>query len=547
MRTKSMYVVLSVVLVLGALLAGCGTKSGNGGEQAFRMNLHSEPPTLDPGQSQDNISSTVLTALYEGLVQLDADNKPQPGMAEKWDISDDKTKYTFHLRKDAKWSNGDPVTAHDFEFAWKRVLDPKAEPAPPYAYQLYYLKNAQNYNVIEDNPNHISDPNQVGVKATDDYTLEVTLESPTPYFLGLTSFMTYYPVHTKTVQSNPAWASEANSIITNGPFKISQWKHNDSIELVPNENYYDKGNIHLTKVNLTMVNNASTELSMYETNQLDYTGKPTGEIPADQLPKLKESKKDEMEIKGIASTYYYVFNTTAAPFDNVKIRKAFAMAIDRQEIVDKVTLAGELPAYGFVSPGISGADKEYRQEYKDDFFKEDIEEAKKLLAEGMQEKGYAKLPEITLIHNEGAGHKKVAEAIADMWNKKLGVSVKTEVQEWGVFLKNRTNLNYQIARAGWGADYNDPMTYMDLWTSTSGNNDSGWKNKEYDGLVKEATTSFDQKKRMESMSKAEKLLMDDMVILPIYYYSNVRLLKPGFQDIFIDYKGDINFNRGYIK
>lgn len=553
MKRKSLLLIVALVLVLGTVLAGCGkndnnNSKGNGDgklakDQTFRMNLSSEPPSLDPAQAQDNTSNTVLNAIYEGLTRKDKNGETQPAIAESWDISDDNLTYTFHLRKDAKWSNGDTVNAHDFEYAWKRVLDPNLDPAPPYAYQLYYIKNAQKYNdkTLKD---HITDPSQVGVKATDDYTLEVQLESPTPYFLSLTSFQTYYPVH-QSVKDNAAWAAEAKTMVTNGPFVLDEWKHNDKIVLKKNGKYYDKDKVNFTEVDMTMVNDASTQLNMYQTNQLDFVGKPTGEIPTDQIPTLKKNKKDEIEIKGIASSYYYVFNTTEKPFNNVKVRKAFAMSISRQDIVDNVTLAGEIPAYGFVPPGIKGEKEEYRTEHKDDYFKEDYTEAKKLLQEGLQELGLTKVPEITLIHNESAGHKKIAEAIADMWQKNLGVKVKVESQEWGVFLKNRTNLNYQIARAGWGADYNDPMTYIDMWTSKSGNNDSGWKSPEYDSLVKDAYSTADQARRMKDMSEAEKLLMDNQIIMPIYYYSNVRLLKPEFKDVFIDYKGDIFFTNGY--
>ncbi|MFD2612791.1 peptide ABC transporter substrate-binding protein [Paenibacillus gansuensis] len=544
MKKKSLALGLAAVLMTGTVLAGCGTKgTGGSGEQVFRMNLHTEPPSLDLAQAQDNTSFTVLNAIYEGLTTKNEKAEVQPGVAKDWKISDDGLTYTMNLRDDAKWSNGDPVTAKDFEFAWKRILDPNLQPASPYAYQLYYLKNAEEYNSKKDGVT----ADQVGVKAQDDKTLVITLKAPTPYFLGLLSFFTYFPQHEKSVSANPAFAAEASTIIGNGAFTIADWKHNDSITLKKSDNYYAKDEVKLSEVKMAMVDDASTELSMYETGQLDYSGAPTGEIPLDQIPVLKESKKEEMRIDPIASSYYYVFNTTAEPFDNVNIRKAFAMSIDRQQIVDKVTLAGQLPAFAFVPPGIKGEKDEFRKEQESNLFKEDNAEAKALLAKGMQEKGYSKLPEITLIHNTGAGHKKIATAIASMWKTNLGVDVKIEAQEWGVFLKNRTNLNYQVARAGWGADYNDPMTYIDLFTSNSGNNDTGWKNPEFDKLVNEAKASSDEKVRMTAMAKAEKMITDDMIIMPIYYYTSVGLLKPNFKNITFDYKGDIDFTRGYVE
>ncbi|MCJ8010405.1 peptide ABC transporter substrate-binding protein [Paenibacillus sp. KQZ6P-2] len=568
MKHKSMLAMLTLLLIVSALMSACGSSGGQDTnsspppaknnekpadpapegktekpkEQVFRFNLHSNPPSLDPAQVQDNVGFAVLTGLYEGLTRSDENGKAIPGTAEKWEVSPDGLKYTFHLRKDAKWSNGDPVTAADFEFAWKRVLDPKLEPAPPYAYQMYYIKGAEAYNTGKN-----ADPNSVAVKAVDANTLEVELEHSTPYFLGLLSFSTYFPVHS-SVKNNPKWASDASTIISNGPFKMSEWKQQSSLEIVKNENYYAKDEIKFTKVQMTMVDDAGSELNMYETDQLDFAGMPTGRIPNEQIPILKQTKPNEMEIKGIASSYYYLFNNKQKPFDNVNIRKALAMAIDRQLIVDKVTLGGQLPAFGVVSPGIAGENGEFRSEHKNDYFKENVEEAKALLQKGLSEEGLSAMPEFTLIYNTDENHKKVAEAIVDMWSKNLGIKVKIENQEFGVFLKNRTSLNYQMSRAGWQADYNDPMTFLDLYMTGSGNNDIGYSNPEYDKLVHEAKQSLDNKQRMELMAKAERILIEqDQAILPLYYYTNVALKKSNLKNVFIDYQGNIIFNRGYFE
>ncbi|PWW08821.1 oligopeptide transport system substrate-binding protein [Paenibacillus cellulosilyticus] len=545
---------LAAVMAIVLLVSGCtpkdenkGTETGESGSGAatskvFRMNISTEPPTLDPAQSQDQVSFTVLNGLYEGLTRKDENGQNIPGIAEKWDISEDGKTYTFHLREDAKWSNGDPVTAGDFEFAWKRALDPELKPEPSaYAYQLYYIVNAESYNTGKG-----ATADQVGVKATDDHTLVVNLNSPTPYFLSLMSFQTFFPVH-QSVKDNEAWAANASTIISNGPFKMGEWQKNTSIKIVPNENYYAKDDVKLAGVEFYEVADSATELSMYQTDQLDWAGKPTGEIPADQLESLKSSLADEFNQKGIASLYYYLFNTTEKPFNNEKIRKAFSMAISRKDITEKVTRAGELPAYGVVPPGIAGEKEEYRTEVPDTFFEENYDEAKKLLAEGMAEEGVTKLPAIKLTFNTNDNHKKIAEAIAEMWRTNLGVEVSIENQEWGVFLENRNKLNYQVARGGWGADYNDPMTYIDLFTSKSGNNNTGFASKEYDDLVAKAYASTDAKERMSLMSQAEKLLIDTRAIMPIYYYSDVFLEKKGFKGIFIDYKGDIDYTRGYYE
>ncbi|WGU95205.1 peptide ABC transporter substrate-binding protein [Paenibacillus dendritiformis] len=567
MRRKSMLAVLTLLLAVSAFLSACGSSGQDtnssspptnnekpaeptpGGdkteapkEQVFRFNLHSNPPTLDPGLSQDTVAHAVLNGLFEGLTRSNENGEAIPGTAEKWEISPDGLKYTFHLRKDAKWSNGDPVTAQDFEFSWKRVLDPKTEPAPPYAYQLYYIKGAEAYNTGQS-----TDPSSVAIKAVDANTLEVELEHSTPYFLSLLSFQTYFPVHS-SVKDNPKWASEASTIISNGPFKITEWKQQSSLEMVKNEHYYDKDEIKFTKVQMSMVADSGSELNMYETGQIDYAGMPTGRVPNEQIPILKETKPDELNIKGIATTYYYLFNNQQEPFNNVNIRKALSRAIDRQLIVDKVTLGGELPAFGIVPPGITGLKDGFRNEHKDDYFTENIEEAKALLQKGLGELGLSAMPEFTLAYNTDENHKKVAEAVADMWSKNLGVKVKIENQEWGVFLKNRTALNYQMARAGWTTDYNDPMSFIDLYMTGSGNNDIGYSNPEFDKLVREAKRALDNKERMELMAQAERMLIEqDQAIIPLYYYTSVGLKKPYLKNVFIDYQGMINYSRGYFE
>ncbi|MDT3426515.1 oligopeptide transport system substrate-binding protein [Paenibacillus forsythiae] len=564
-KSKSLLVLFALVLVIGTVLAGCGggnnaaTNTGNtagntpaatdgdasgeklAADQTLKINLSSEPPTFDPALAQDNQANTVLKTLYEGLTRMDDETgQAEPGIAEKWEISPDGLVYTFHLR-DAKWSNGDPVTAADFVRAWKRVLDPAAPEAAPYAYQLYYLKNAQEYY-----DKKITDFGQVGVKAVDDKTLEVTLVAPTPYFLGLLSFYTYYPVH-KSIEGNPKWATNKDSMIVNGPFTLSEWTTGQTLQVTKNENYWDKDAIKLSKIDFSLVNSGATELSAYESGQLDRAGGPNGEIPTDQLPIVEKKYPDEFNRKGIASVYYYEFNVTEKPFNNAKIRKALAMTIDRQTLIDKVTLGGQLPAFGYVPPGIAGANGEYRSAIKDNYFTEDDAQAKALLAEGLAEEGLTKLPTFTLSYNTSENHKKLALAIADMWKKTLGVDVKLENQEWAVFIENRQHQNFQVARAGWIADYNDPMTFLDMWVTKGGNNDTGYANPAYDKLIAEAKATDDLAVRQEKFAAAEKMIIqDDMILIPIYYYTNNALTKPYLKGVTLDFSGGIDLTRAYL-
>lgn len=561
-KSKSMLLLLTFVLAVGTLLSACGSKdnskgASNGGnttnnsgtqaeeklaaDQTLRFSFTSEVPTFDPGQAQDNVAHTMLNMMYEGLVAMDEDGQVKPANAESWEI--DGTKYTFKLRKDAKWTNGDPVTAKDYVFAWERVLSPETSPAPPYANMLYdYIQGAKEFN-----EGKTKDFSTVGVKALDDYTLEVNIINPTPYFLGLTSFYTYFPVH-KSVTDDVKWATNKDKMITNGPFKLTGWEIGQSYELAKNDNYHSKDDVKLTKIQINVVESAATQLQAYKNGETDYTGQPVGEIPSDQLPSVRQELKDEFNNRSIASIYYYQFNVTAKPFDNAKIRKAFSMAIDRQTLIDKVTLGGETAAFGFVPYGIVGADgQEYRKSVPDNYLSYNVEDAKKLLEEGMKEANYTKLPEITLLYNTSENHKKIALAIGDMWKKALGVDIKLLNQEFQVYISTRRNLDYQVSRAGWVSDYNDPMAFMSMWTTGDGNNDAGYSNKEYDQLISDAKKIGDEKARQEMIAKAEKILIeDDSVAIPLYYYTTKTLIKPNLKNVHMDYSGAVDFSRAYL-
>ncbi|WP_232699905.1 peptide ABC transporter substrate-binding protein [Brevibacillus daliensis] len=535
---KNIFVLMSSVLVLGAALAGCGgnstapapTEPGKAAEapkgdpKVVKINLHSEPPTADPGLAEDATSGAVIRATYDGLTRTDAEAKPQNSVAQDIKISDDKKTYTFTLR-DSKWSNGEPVTAHDFEFAWKRALS--KELASNYAYQLYYIKNGEKYNKGE------VPADQVGIKATDDKTLVVELENPTPFFLELTSFYTYFPVNKKLVESNKTWANEAATIVSNGPFKMTEWQHKSKLVLEKNEHYWDKDTVKLDKLEFAMVEDENSELAMFQNGELDWAGHPTGMIPLDAIKPLKDS--NELKVNPKASIYWYKFNTDKEPFNNAKIRKAFAYAINRQEVVDNVTQAGQLPALGMLPPSMA-----YK---KEGFFKDgDAETAKKLLEEGMKEMGWSKLPPVTLSFNTAESHKKIAEAIQDQWKKNLGVDVKLENAEWKVYLDKLHEGNYQVGRMGWNADFNDPINYIEMFKDKKGgNNDTNWENAEYKQLVNDANKETDIAKRADMLKKAEEIFMDEMPLAPIYYSTDTWVQNPKFTGVILDSLGNIDW------
>ncbi|MGE5704232.1 MAG: peptide ABC transporter substrate-binding protein [Clostridia bacterium] len=541
---KNVFVLVSSVLVLGAALAGCGgsntaapTENKGSAEQpaqtgpkVLRLNLHSEPPTADPGIAEDSTSGAIIRATFDGLTRNGEDGKPHESVAEKIDISPDMLTYTFHLR-DSKWSNGDAVTAKDFEFAWKRALDPKT--ASNYAYQLYYIKNGEKFNKGE------AKIEDVGVKALDEKTLQVTLERPTPFFLELTSFYTYYPVNEKVVTADPKWATDSKTHVGNGPFKMESWEHKSKLALVKNDNYWDKDAVKLDKIEFSMVEDENTELSMFDNGELDWAGAPLSTIPTDAIPALKDSGK--LTIQPIAGTYMYKFNTTKAPFNNAKVRKAFAYAINRQAIIDNVTQANQAPATGLIPTSMIIK--------QDGYFKDnDVETAKKLLDEGLKELGLTKLPPITLSFNTSEGHKKIAEAVQDQWKKAFNADIKLENKEWKVYLEDMHQGNTQVFRSGWLGDFNDPINFLDLFKEKDGgNNDTFWENAKYQELLNKSNTETDPEKRKQIMAEAEQLLMDEMPIAPIYFYTNSYVKNDKVKGVLMDGLGFVDYKWATIE
>lgn len=547
---------LVMILAFSTLLAACGDKNGNnaggsnggqeqeggskGAPQEFRFTLASEPPSLDPALMTDAQSSIVAAGLYEGLTRLNTKGEPELAIAKEINVSEDGKTYTIKLRDDVKWSNGDNVTAHDFEYAWKRALNP--ETASEYAYMLYYLENGEKYNLGE------AEEASVGVKATDDFTLEVKLYTPAPYFESLLSHYTYLPVHQATVSEKPDWAADAKTIVSNGPFLLKQWSHGDKLILEKNPDYYNKAKINFDKVTISLVEDDNTVYQLFQTDKIDWIGAQAGSVPTDLTQQV--IKEGKAEVTAVASTYYYLFNTQKAPFDNVKIRKAFAMAVDRQSIIDNVAQANQQPAFGLVPPSIAGPEgKPFRAVYPDNFFEENLEEAKKLLAEGMAEKGLKTFPEVTLLYNTNEGHKKMAEAIVDMWRKNLGVEVKLANQEWGTFLESRKAGHFDIARSGWGADINHPINFTyDLIHPNSGNNDGKYSNDQVKQLLDGSLVAETGEESIQMMADAEKIaIADDMGVLPIYYYTTVTMVKDGFENVFSDYSGHLDWVFGSKK
>ncbi|MDE3838221.1 ABC transporter substrate-binding protein [Bacillus methanolicus] len=547
---KRLSIFFSMLLVLSMFLAACGGgdsadgdkgKKGDGGAnpdvpQEFRVNIKTEPFSLHPGLANDSVSGNVLHQTFEGLTRIDKNGEPQPAMAEEITTSDDLTKYTFKIREDAKWTNGDPVTAQDFVYAWKWALDPKNE--SQYAYQLYYIKGAQAANEGK------GSLDAVGVKAIDDKTLEVTLENPTPYFLELTAFYTYFPVNSKIAEKNPKWHTNAGDQYTsNGPFKMVEWSHSDKIVLEKNENYWDADSVKLEKIEMYMINEPNTELSMFDNGDLDWAGKPFGELPTDVLPQLKDEGK--LHVEPIAGTYWYKFQTEKPPLNNVNIRKALAYAINRKAIVENITQGGEIPAMAAVPPSM------FKENEKGYFKDHDVKKAKEFLAKGLKELGLkdvSELPPITLSYNTDEAHQKIAQAIQDMWKKDLGIKVTLDNAEWNVYIDKLHSGDYMIGRMGWLGDFNDPINFLELYRDKNGgNNDTFWENAEFKQLLINSQKESDPEKRLQMLKDAEEIFIDEMPVAPIYFYTNTWVQKDNLKGAVMSGLGEVQLKWAYFE
>jgi oligopeptide transport system substrate-binding protein len=494
--------------------------------------------------------ANVETQLFAGLMRLNKNGQSEPDLAAAAPkVSADGLTYTFTLRDGIKWSNGDPITAEDFVWSWKKALDPRT--ASEYAYQLYYVKGGEKLNTIpmnkvgpdgkelkgadgkavpRDDKEIAADVEkamaEVGVKALDAKTLEVKLEAPTPYFDKLAAFHTLYPVHRKSYEAAPDDWFRKPDMVTSGPFKMVSWTPKDKIVLAKNPNFWDAANVKLDKVEYYLIDQESTSTTMYESGQLDII---ESGVSNTELDRLKKEKPDDLKILPDLGTYYYRFNVTKAPMDNAKVRKALALAIDRNAIVTNITKAGQIPATGFVPGGLADVTGDFRKNGGDFYKDNDVAAAKALLAEAGYPDGKG-FPKLSIMFNTSEAHKNIAQAIQEMWKKNLGIDVTLDQAEWQVYLDRQSKLDYQVSRAGWIGDYADPMTFMDMFVTKGGNNQTGWSNKDYDAAIALAKSSGDPKVRMENMHKAEKILMDEMPIMPIYFYVRVRLVNPKVQE-----------------
>lgn len=471
-----------------------------------------EPETIDPPLVTGSVEGRIVRTLFEGLTNYNPkDLSSEPAIAKSWHISEDGLTYTFFLRK-SNWSNNNSLTAHDFVYSWKRALLP--ETAADYAYQLYYIKNAQLFN-----EGIVNDFDQVGVKSIDDYTLQVVLKDPTPFFIKLTSFPTLMPVNKECIENyGDNWIRPEN-IVSNGPFLLEKSNINHHIIVKKNPLYWDADNVTFNKVKFLTVESINTGFNIYESGNADL-------ISTVPLPLVNTlSKRNDFHTNTYLATYFYRFNVNIAPFNDVRVRKAFNYAIDKESIVEYVTKGGELPARSFVPIGIPGYQQPVGLPYN-------VSEAQKLLAEAGYPNG-KNFPEVEIIFNTSESNKDIAEVIQQMIKKNLNINIRILNQEWKVFLNTTKSLNYQMSRASWIGDYVDPNTFLDLFVTNGNNNRTGWKNAEYDLLIKKAAIERNTNKRFALFLKAEKILVEDeLPIMPIFFYVSRNMYRENIKGIY---------------
>ncbi|WP_019530981.1 peptide ABC transporter substrate-binding protein [Dasania marina] len=510
------------VMFLG--LSACGGGESNVSKGNREGILHfgngTEPQELDPHVVTGVPEHHIITALLEGLISKNPETlEPEPAVAESWTVSDDAKVYTFQLRATARWSNGDTMTAEDFVWSWQRALLP--ELGNQYAYMYFPIVNAEAFANGE-----LSDFSQVGVKAIAPLTLQVTLNNPTPFFLQLLDHYAMYPVHRATIEkfgqpgeAGTLW-TRAGNFVGNGPFVLQQWDLNKVLKVTKNPLYWDANTVKLNGIYFYPTENITTEERMFRVSQLHYTN----DVPTEKIAIYQRDKPQKIRVSPYLGTYFYRLNTGLPHLSDVRVRKALAMSIDRDAIVNSILKAGQLPAYSITPPNTLGYTAASDLRY-------DPEAARALLAAAGYGNGVG-FPVTEIIYNTSEQHRQVAVAIQQMWKQVLNIDIRLHNQDWKVYLDSVSSGNYQIARASWIGDYVDPNSFLDMWLTDGGNNRTRWSSKSYDELVQTIAPSAEtRQQRYAALQQAESLLLDAMPIIPIYTYVSKHLIHPSVKGI----------------
>jgi oligopeptide transport system substrate-binding protein len=511
-----------VPFALGALtatgaLAQAPSQGVDPAKKSIAVNFYDEPKSLDSTKATDQIAGMLLGHVNEGLTRLDPSNKPVPGVAESWELKS-PTQYVFKLRKSALWSDGKPVTANDFIYAWRRTLDPKN--ASEYAFIMYFLKNGEKLNKGE------LKPEELGAKAIDDHTLQVDLERPLEFFPRLVAFTTYMPVREAFAkQHGESFAADADKLLYNGPYTIESWKHNASIKLVKNDKYWNKANINIDVIDLPyLIRDKNSEFNMFKDSKFALTWALTKDL-------LAEAQAAKMTIRkyNFGTVWFFQFNTTRKITGNLNFRKAIQYAINREEFVKQIEgIPGSKPAFGVIPDYMPGLKKTYGEEYgsKHAFKEADLAKAKEHLDMAKKELGLKEFPPITVLASDADNVRRDLEYFQRYLKEKLGIELKLDFQTFKIRLERTTAKDFDIVNSGWGPDYLDVMTFADLYTSWNGNNNSGWKNAKYDELISKASTMVDPKERLDTIFAAEKILVEEAPIVPYFQQARVYVQDP---------------------
>lgn len=529
---KFLFTVLAVSFILG-----CGNKAAvNNTGETLLLNLKEEGKSYDPQLANDATGEFVDSLVGEGLTRQGKDGKSIPGIAEKWETSDDGLVWTFYLRKNAKWSNGDTITANDFKEGWLRALKP--ETAAEYAFMLFPIKNAEEYNTgkakVED----------VGIKVVNNYTLEVILKAPVTYFDSLVRVQTYLPLNSKFYDSvKEKYMTSVDTSISSGAYIIKSWTRDSDIIFEKNPNYWNKDAIKLEKIQAKFINDAASDLNAFKNGETDVTN-----ISVQQLKEFREDPR--LKYTNDGSVWYVIFNMKNKVLSNKKIRQALSLAIDKEEMVRGVLNGIGSAAYTYTPKniGIIGVDKDFALEAGEIFPKYNIEEAKRLLSEGMKELGITEFPELDMIFNDSGNNKIITEFIQENFRKNLGINIKISSMTFQERLARMEQKDFDLVLAGFAGDYNDAISYLERFESTNGNNYSQYVNPEYDKLVKKVKTSANQKERVEAMIQMEKIIGEDMPVGLLYNRMQIKLVNPRVKEIQFNAIGkDYNLDETYIQ
>ncbi len=535
---KKKFLVRQLILSFfcGLALTGCFNKKKRESVSEIKLILSDEPPKLDPRKATDHTSGAILRMCHNGLMYMNEKGASEPGLAEKHNISEDGKTYTFTIRSDAKWSNGDPLTAYDFEYAWKKVLDP-AFIEGDYHEQLFCIKNAKAFHekkVTSD---------KIGINVKGNHVLEVELEQPTQYFLDLVSFYTFYPVHHSIGKKNDRWAEDAGEdYVCSGPFRLAKWKHQDEIVLEKNSHYWRADDVNLKKIHLSIVKDANTCLSMFEKGEIDLMGSsPYGELPSEAMESV--SRNFTMQSMDVTTTYWCAVNVGHPLLGNKDIRKALALAINRRSIAENV-VPGMFVATTHFLPS------QLRVHQGPLFDDGNVSLARAHFAKGLKELGASieQFNQLKLLFDIKSANTKVMQAIQQQWRDVLGIEVTLEAQERKVYLHRMHNRDFDLARGQWNADYFDASNFLECfrYSQMGNNNHTGWENRSYVDLLDQVRLEQNREKRQKLMERAERIIVDELPVIPIFHQTNNLLINPRLKNVKQTVLGPLEMRTAYL-